>query len=116
MKFYAKLFYAKCYGNYQLVCISTYFVLNKQPLFARLKPAGGTKRIAVIGKSTKHFGLCKSIRPDSTKTFFQHIPLLFEVEIESRNSRKLSLSIEDFGLHDEIAPSDCIQEICLMIA
>ena len=50
--------------------ISTYFVLNKQPLFARLKPAGGTKRIAVIGKSTKHFGLCKSIRPNSTITFF----------------------------------------------
>ena len=45
-------------------------MLNKQPLFVRLKPAGGTKRIAVIGKSTKHFGLCKSIRPDSTKTFF----------------------------------------------
>ena len=50
--------------------ISTYFVLNKQPLFACLKPAGGTKRIAVIGKSTKHFCLCKSIRPYSTITFF----------------------------------------------
>ena len=38
--------------------------LNEQPLLARLRPAGGKERIAVIGESTEKFVLCRSIRPD----------------------------------------------------
>ena len=83
-----------------------YQALNEQPLLARLRPAGVTERIVDMAESTKQFVLCKSIRPDFTLTFRLHIPVLFEVEIGSRNHRKLSRSIEDFGLHDEIAPSD----------
>ena len=30
-----------------------YLALNKQPLLARLRPAGGTERIVVIAESTK---------------------------------------------------------------
>ena len=81
-----------------------YLALNEQPLLARLRPAGGTERIVVI--ATKQFVLCKSIWPDFTLTFRWHIPVLFDVKIGSRNHRKLSRSIEDFGLHDEIAPSN----------
>ena len=83
-----------------------YLVLNEQALLARIRPAGETESIVVIAESMKQFVLCKSIRPDFTLTFRLHIPVLFEVEIGSRNHRKLSRSIEDFGLHDEIAPSD----------
>ena len=91
-----------------------YLALNEQPLLARLRPAGGTKRIVVIAESMKQFVLCKSFRPDFTLTFRYYILVLFGVEIGSRNYRKLSRSIEDFGLPDkpyhlagsEIAPSD----------
>ena len=41
-----------------------YLALNEQPLLARLRPAGGKERIAVIGESTEKFVLCRSIRPD----------------------------------------------------
>ena len=82
-----------------------YQALNEQPLLARLRPAGVTERIVVIAESTKQFVLCKSIQPDFTLTFCLQVPVLFGVEIGSRNYRKLSWSIEDFSLYDEIAPS-----------
>ena len=65
-----------------------------------------TERIVVIAESTKQFVLSKNIRPDFTLTFRYHIPVLFGVEIGSRNYRKLSRSIEDFDLYGEIALSD----------
>ena len=71
-----------------------YQALNKQPLLARLRPAGVTERIVDMAESTKQFVLCKSIRPDFTLTFRLHIPVLFRVEIGSRNYRKLSRSID----------------------
>ena len=83
-----------------------YLALNEQPLLARLRPAGGTKRIVVIAESMKQFVLCKSFRPDFTLTFRYYILVLFGVEIGSRNYRKLSQSIEVFGLHEKIVPSD----------
>ena len=83
-----------------------YLALNKKPLLARLRPAGGTEGIVVIAELTKQFVLCKSFRPDFPLTFHKHIPGLFGVEIGSRNCRKLSRSIEDFSLHDKITPSD----------
>ena len=59
-----------------------------------------------------HRGIDETIRSlqkfpaDFTLTFRSPIAVLFGVEIGSRNYRKLSRSIEDFGLHDKIAPSD----------
>ena len=35
-----------------------YLVLNKQPLLARLRPAGGTEGIVDIAELTKQFVLC----------------------------------------------------------
>ena len=49
--------------------LSGYLALNEQPLLARLRPAGGTKRIVVIAESTKQFVLCKSFWPDFALTF-----------------------------------------------
>lgn len=83
-----------------------YLVLNEQPLLARLRLAGRTECIAVIGESVEQFVLCKSIWPDFTLTFRKYIPVLFGVETGSHNSRKLIWSIKDFGLLNEIAPSD----------
>ena len=71
-----------------------YLALNEQPLLARLRPTGVTERIVDIAESTKQFVLCKSIRADFTLTFRLHIPVLFGVEIGSRNYRKLSRSID----------------------
>ena len=83
-----------------------YLASNKQPLLAHLRPAGGTDRIVVIVELTKQFVLCKSFWPDFTSTFCKHILVLFGVEIGSCNYRKLSWSIKDFSLHDEITPSN----------
>ena len=71
-----------------------YQALNEQPLLARLRPAGVTERNVDIAEWTKQFVLCKSIRPDFTLTFRLHIPVLFGVEIGSRNYRKLSRSTD----------------------
>ena len=68
-----------------------YLALNEQPLFARLRPAGGTERIVVIAESTKQFVLCKGVRPDFTLNFLKHIPVLFGVEIGSHNHRNRSI-------------------------
>ena len=81
-----------------------YRALNEQPLLVRLRPAAGIERIVVIAESTKQF-VCKSVRPDFTFNFFVSTYQYF-LEIGSRNSRKLSRSIQDFNLHDEITPSD----------
>ena len=78
-------------------------VLNEQLLLARLRTAGGTERIAVIGESTKGFVLCKSIGFDSTLTFRLHIwSRLYPVTLESSADRWKP----DFGLHNKIAPGD----------
>ena len=59
-------------------------VFNEQTLLARLRTAGRTERIAVIGESMKDFVLCKSNRLDSTLTFRHHIWLrLYPVTLES---------------------------------
>ena len=59
-----------------------YSMLNKQPLLARLKPAGGTKLIVVIGESTyyeKYFDsdrLNHSISSHDDVNVFQYLVTL----------------------------------------
>ena len=59
-----------------------------------LQSSGNRRKISFFAKALAWFHI--------------NVSLAHMVEIVCRNSRKLSRSMEDFGLHDKIAPSDSV--------